>query len=48
MMLKVSFLICLGTTSIMFAAKDGHQEVVKILLEHGANIEEKDNSGNFI
>ena len=48
MMLKVSFLICLGTTSIMLAAKDGHQEVVKLLLEHGANIEEKDDYGKLV
>ena len=29
----------------MYAAQDGHLEVVKILLEHGANIEAKDNYG---
>ncbi len=27
----------------MYAAKNGNEEVVKILLEHGANIEANDN-----
>ena len=31
----------------MYAAEYGHLEVVKILLEHGANIEAKDNDGEL-
>ncbi len=30
------------------AAKNGHKEVVKILLEHGADINSRTNSGKYI
>ena len=29
----------------MLAAKNGNTEMVRILLEHGANVNHKDNSG---
>ena len=31
----------------MYAAENGHLEVVKILLEYGANIEDKDEDGEL-
>ncbi len=31
----------------MYAAEKGHLEVVKILLEHGANIDAMDNDGKL-
>ena len=33
--------------SLMYAAKYGHQEVVKLLLEHNADVEAKDNDGRY-
>ena len=35
----------LGKTSLMYAAENGNTDTVKILLEHGADINTKDNSG---
>ena len=35
----------IGKTSLMYAAENRHLEVVKILLEHGANIEAKKDDG---
>ena len=39
--------IQLGWNSLIYAAFHGRLEVVKILLEHGANIEEKNNNGKL-
>ena len=35
----------LGKTSLMSGAENGRTDTVKILLEHGADINTKDNSG---
>ena len=35
----------LGKTSLMYAAENGNTDTVKILLEHGADVNTKDNSG---
>ena len=37
-----------GWTSLMFASHDGHAPLVKLLLEHKANIETKNKSGMFL
>ena len=35
----------LGKTSLMYAAQYGYTETVRILLEHGANVNYKENDG---
>jgi len=35
-----------GNTLLMYAIKKGHSEIVKLLLDHGANIEAKNEEGN--
>ncbi len=35
----------LGLTSLHYAARYGHTEIVKMLLAHGANISTKDDVG---
>ena len=35
----------LGMTSLHYAAEDGYTDIVKILLDHGANASTKDNYG---
>ena len=35
----------LGTTSLMAAARKGHTENVKILIENGADVNVQDNDG---
>ena len=35
----------LGSTSLHYAARNGHTEIVKILLENGANVSTKDDDG---
>ncbi len=35
----------LGATSLHLAAWNGHSDMVKILLDHGANVSAKDNKG---
>ncbi len=35
----------LGRTSLMWAARFGHTEVVRILLEQGAAVNDKDDDG---
>ncbi len=37
--------LCLGRTSLMWAAYEGHADVAKILLEKGANVNLKDKEG---
>ena len=37
----------LGRTSLMYAAWDGYTEIVKILLEHGADVNTKDYEGQL-
>ena len=37
----------LGETSLMKAAWTGNDQVVKLLLENGADVNAEDNSGNF-
>ena len=36
-----------GYTSLHFAAKNGHLEVVKLLIEKGANLQDKDSVSNI-
>ncbi len=35
----------LGMTSLHYAAEDGYTDIVKILLAHGVNVNNKDNDG---
>ena len=37
--------LCIGQTSLMYAARYGESDAVKILLDHGADIKDKDNTG---
>ena len=37
-----------GLTSLSWASRNGHPEVVQLLLDYGASIESKDNYGLFI
>lgn len=34
-----------GTTALMFAAQNGHSEVMELLLRNGANLDQQDNNG---
>ena len=46
----VYFLICnisLDGTSLMIAANKGHLEVIKLLLENNADVQAKDNNGEY-
>ncbi len=38
----------LGMTSLHFASRNNHKPVVELLLDRGANIDQKDNKGEFI
>ena len=38
----------LGSTGHHHESKPGHQPVVELLLDRGANIDQKDNNGGFI
>ena len=35
----------LGTSSLMYAAKEGFKEIVQVLLEHGADVKTKSKNG---
>ncbi len=35
----------LGYTSLIFSSREGHHDVVKVLLEHGANVNDTDYKG---
>ena len=37
-----------GETALMFAAPDGHREVVELLLQHGADVNAKDKVRNVL
>jgi ankyrin repeat protein len=37
-----------GSTPIMYAAQEGHMNIVTVLLEHGADITIKNSSGNDV
>ena len=37
-----------GSTSLIWASREGHLSVVKHLVEHKANIEAKNNNGMFL
>ena len=39
--------INLGFTGLMYAAMNGHQEICEMLLDHGADVNEKDNNGEI-
>ena len=39
--------LCLGMTSLLWAAKEGHADAVKILVEKGANVNLKDKDGKL-
>ena len=45
LLIKDKFFFPIGWTSLMYAANKGFQEVVKILLEHGSDIEARNNKG---
>ena len=36
-----------GWTPLMLAVRDGHEAIVKLLIKHGANVNEKNISGMF-
>ena len=37
-----------GYTALMLAARGGHLDIVKLLLNQGANVNEKSNVGKFL
>ncbi len=37
----------LGYTSLHYASMNGHQRVVKLLLDRGSNIDQEDRDGEF-
>ena len=42
------FRLYLGVTSIMFAAQNGYNEIVQILINHGADINATNVFGNYL
>ena len=40
--------ISLGKTNLMYAARNGKLEVVKLLLEHNADVQAKSNTGEYL
>ena len=40
--------IYIGFTSLMYAAQKGYLEIIKLLLEHNADVEAKTNSGYYL
>ncbi len=46
--INLNILNYLGMTSLHFASENGHQPVVELLLDKGANIYQKDDDGEFI
>ncbi len=37
-----------GVTPLMWAAKRGHRDIVNLLLNQGANVNDKNNDGKFL
>ena len=46
--INLNILNYLGWTSLHYASESGHQSVVELLLDRGANKDQKDISGEFI
>ena len=46
--INLNILKYLGKTSLHYASKNGHQSVVELLLDRGANIDQKNKNGEFI
>ncbi len=46
--INLNVLKYLGMTSLHFASRNGHQSVVELILDRGANIDQKNNYGEFI
>ena len=46
--INLNILNYLGKTSLHYASENGHQSVAELLLDRGANIDQKDQFGEFI
>ena len=46
--INLNILNYLGRTSLHYASENGHQPVVELLLDRGADIDQKDKYGEFI
>ncbi len=45
---NLNILKYLGTTNLHFASENDHQPLVKLHLDGGSNIDQKDDDGKFI
>ena len=39
--------MCLGETGLYWSARNGHKEVVQMLIDHGANVDSQTNGGKY-
>ncbi len=39
--------LCIGNTPLLLAAKNGHEDIVKELIQHGADMNDKNKEGKF-